>query len=192
MSKIKGDFSSFGELIWSSIFSISGKVSGCLTILLAIGPWLISPETVSSTVKFTVGILVFFFYLIILGFTCSWYAYLSLKDIRFVPKVVMTSRAPEAYKYGHSLLILEPTNLLSYDSLASVYYLRDKVEHLVSIGKVINVQEDDLVQLLLFHDKDLADIELGLFGNREDIKSNLIVKPSINYQILEEVRNNEW
>lgn len=45
------------------------------------------------------------------------------------------------------IFLLEPSELFSYDTIVSFYYLEDDFEQLIAIGRVRNIQQDSKIQV---------------------------------------------
>ncbi|WP_243323869.1 hypothetical protein [Geothrix sp. SG200] len=103
----------------------------------------------------------------------------------FLPKIKIARKPLGAYQTTHALLLLNPTPLLTYDSLVSIYILESELERLVGIGRVINIQLDKKIQIAVISDVDFGDRWKALYENRSDDLSKLIIKPSVPNYIIE-------
>lgn len=68
-------------------------------------------------------------------------------------------------------------------------YLEDDVEYLVAIGKVINVQDNKMVQVLAIHDIDLGDKDKVIKNSSKAELSKLVIKPSFPSTYMEAISN---
>lgn len=71
----------------------------------------------------------------------------------------------------------------------SIYYLDDGVERLVGVGKVINVQNDLKVQVLVLDDYDFGGKSESIKNNSKDELKKLIVKSSVPGFLMEAITN---
>jgi hypothetical protein len=95
-------------------------------------------------------------------------------------------------KYAESNVCKRRTKslpLLSHDAIVSVYYLEDDLERLVGVGKVINVQNDKKVQILITENYDFGEKLNQIMNNSKDELKKLIVKASVPSFILEAISN---
>lgn len=104
-----------------------------------------------------------------------------------IPKVKYVRSPPKLYSNAHALLLVNPTLLLSYDAIVSIYYLEDDIERLVGVGKVINVQENRMIQIIITHDYDFEENLNKLMNNSKDELDKLILKTSIPNSILQDI-----
>lgn len=102
-----------------------------------------------------------------------------------LPKVLMAIEAPATYTKAAAVLLLEPTQLLAYDSIVSLYYLQDDIERFCGLGRVANIQVDKKVQVILYKDDNYAELVAKLKTNKPDDLRRLLVKASVpsNYLI---------
>ena len=104
-----------------------------------------------------------------------------------IPKVKYVQSPPKLYSNAHALFLVNPTSLLSYDAIVSIYYLEDDIERLVGVGKVMNVQENKMIQIIITHDYDFGDNLNKLMNNSKDELDKLILKTSIPNSILQDI-----
>ena len=90
---------------------------------------------------------------------------------------------------GVSVLITEPTEILTNDSIVSVYLLVSQFEELIAIGKVINVQDDKKVQVLVTYDHDFERYKDNIINNDKDILEKIVLKSTIPSFIISGVFN---
>ncbi|MNW00299.1 hypothetical protein D3C71_1957730 [compost metagenome] len=79
--------------------------------------------------------------------------------------------------------------MLSHDAIISVYYLEDDLERLVGVGKVINVQLDKKVQIVITDNYDFGEKLHKIMNNSKDELKKLVVKASVPSFILEAISN---
>jgi hypothetical protein len=86
-------------------------------------------------------------------------------------------------------LVLEPTDLLGFNLLVTIYYNEDLepgggavFERLVGVGRVANVQQNGLVQVLVLMEVPTHVALWQRIRNREvTVIAQIVVKPSIPY-----------
>lgn len=111
---------------------------------------------------------------------------LALKKPKKI-KVISVKTPPKFYSDDYALFIVDPTPLLSFDSLVTVFYLDDGVEKLVGVGKVINIQEDKKVQIIIINDHDFEEKLNKLMNNSLEDIGKLVIKTSIPNSILQNI-----
>ncbi|MCP4989002.1 MAG: hypothetical protein GY928_23980 [Colwellia sp.] len=139
--------------------------------------------TIDIKLKYLLAIGVFALMVLVFSLKIAFEAH--SESIRKPLKVLAIDNPSSTYKKDYdALLILEPSDLISHDSLVSVYYIaenRNGLELFVGLGKVINVQNDKKIQVLV-RKEEKSDKPIT------DIKSNdldfVLVKPSVPYQLL--------
>ncbi|MFD1133203.1 MULTISPECIES: hypothetical protein [Psychrobacter] len=103
----------------------------------------------------------------------------SLNSAPLRPKVINARKPPKYYGEAIALFVTEPTEILSNDSIVSIYILANEFEELIAIGKVINVQDDKKVQVLIVYDHDLSKYKEGIMNNHHDFLEKLVIKPTV-------------
>lgn len=89
-------------------------------------------------------------------------------------------------------LLLEASDLYSIDGTVSIFYKtpadQGGVEQSVGIGRIMNVQEDGKIQVLVFSPVEpTSEIWTRIRNNDAGVVSNMVVKPSIPHSILEDL-----
>ena len=162
-------------LIWLSFRRVQGPLLAVLAIILAIVLWQFSPnKKVGLDIILPIGILV-----IVLIITLFESVYEALKMNRYIlPKMILGREMS-----SQLICILEPSPLFSHDALVS-FYFNDGFEQFVGFGRVINVQEDGKIQVILINSlPDHSDIIKKLSLNDSTILSKMIVKPTVPMSI---------
>lgn len=177
----------FGNLIWESVIKSWGPVVALLGIALAFVSYFYAPAQDTIELRWFLVILCIGFLLLVIFARAAWEAYEN--QIVHLPEVMYVKEPPKAYSSAFALFLVEPTLLLSYDAVVSIYYLEDGVERLVGIGKVINVQNDLKVQVLVLGDYDFKDKAEAIKNNSKDELKKLIVKSSIPSFMMETISN---
>jgi len=178
---------SFGNLLWESTIKSWG---GILTFLSFIGAFLVFylvPEASSIHLKHILPAIIVAFFLVVVALRAAWAA-CQESDAK-IPRVMYVKDAPKAYQGACALFLVEPTPLLSHDAIISVYYLEDDLERLVGVGKVINVQNDKKVQIVITDNYDFGEKLSQIMANSKDELKKLIVKASVPSFILEDISN---
>jgi hypothetical protein len=178
---------SFSDLLWESTVKSWGGILTFLSFTGAILVFYLVPEQSSIQLKHILPIIIVAFFLLVVFIRTAWIAcQVSSSNI---PRVMYVKDAPKAYESACALFLIEPTPLLSHDAIVSVYYLEDDLERLVGVGKVINVQNDKKVQILITDNYDFGEKLNQIMNNSKDELKKLIVKASVPSFILEAISN---
>jgi hypothetical protein len=167
----------FTDRIWSAALKSWGALITIVGVVASLLGFFIIPDT--ETVPLNAVLVFIFGIFIILGiFIRAAYDAHNNTQI-LLPKVKTVIDPPASYKDACALLLLEPTELLSHDSIISLFYIDGGIERLTGIGKVVNIQNDKKVQVIIFKDSEHDDKVKALKSNQPEDLENLIVKPSI-------------
>lgn len=166
---------SFWGLIWSSFLRVQGVLGVTITILLAV---LFSPnKNISLSLVLPIGL-----FCVILILALGNAVYEALKISKHVLPVVLVGGKPPNHISGAKLLcLIEPSELFSYDTFVSFYYLGDEnFEQLMGIGTVVNIQEDGKIQVVMTCSLDGYEENIEkLVQNDAGILKRTRVKPNI-------------
>lgn len=167
----------FSDRIWSAALKSWGALITLVGAIASFIGFFVVPST--DTVPLNISLVILFGVLVVLGVFVRA-AYDANKDSAVIlPKVRMVIEPPASYRDASALLLLEPTELLSYDSIISLYYVDGGIERLSGIGKVVNIQNDKKIQVILVKDAEFSAKIEELKANRADDLTKLIVKPSV-------------
>lgn len=143
-----------------------GAVAAILALALTILPFFVVPDksTIPTRWVLVIGVpLAFFLVAVIRALSDAVY------DHRWSsPKVLIAFRSPSHYEDSAVTLLVEPTALLSLDSVVAVCRLSDSVEHMLALGMVLNIQDDGNVQIALKDSEQNRDEVAGLLGGGSD------------------------
>jgi len=178
---------SFSNLIWSSIIRSWGPVVTLVGLSLAFVGYFYAPATDTIELKWLIIVLAIGVLLLVIFARAAWDA--NENQVVHLPNIMYVKDPPKAFPNAFALFLIEPTPLFSYDAIVSIYYLEDGVERLVGVGKVINVQNDQKVQVLVFEDYDFGDKAEAIKNNSKDELNKLIVKSSIPGFLMEAINN---
>lgn len=119
---------------------------GVVGIALAIFLWLFPPKTnIPLWLALLIGILAL---TAIVTFASTAYEiFITSKQFFSLPRVIRSKRITVTNQGIDLIFILEPSELFSYDSVVSFYYLDDDFEMLIAIGRVSNIQQDRKLQV---------------------------------------------
>jgi hypothetical protein len=175
--------STFGSLLWSSILQSWGGALTAGGFAAAVVGFFVTPAAETLPLRwYVVTVLVAFFLVVVLA-RAAWLAHLEAAPS--IPRVRYANAAPKAYSGAYALFLLDPTPNLSHDALVSIYYLEDEVERLVGLGRVINVQNNGKVQVLVVANYDFGDRLDAIRSNSVDELKKIIVKTSIPGLVME-------
>lgn len=203
---------SFSGFLWDSTFKSWGGIIAALGFCASLIPFFVVPNEYQVPLKFIITIIIVFSFLSIIALRTSWTVHQKLneslalcQELREscqrlnvslneaqklslkIPRVKYVKSAPKLYNNAFALFLVEPTQLLSYDAIVSIYYLEDGIERLVGVGKVINVQENKMIQIIITHDYDFEDKLNKLMNNSKEELDKLILKTSIPNSILQDI-----
>ena len=83
---------------------------------------------------------------------------------------------------SYPLIILEASPIYSYGTIVSIYHLNDDYEEWIGNGRVYNIQENKLFQVIVLEEKqECKEIWEKIMGNKDGIFKSLIVKPGMLY-----------
>ena len=105
-----------------------------------------------------------------------------------LPRVQVVVDASRDISGGSVIILLEPSDLFSHNTLVS-FYLRsgDGFERFMGIGKVRHVQEDGRIQAEIL-DWEKEDVLMKLKANDSTILRRILVKPSVPDTYIDRVR----
>lgn len=178
---------SFGNLLWESIVKTWGGILTFLSFIGALLVFYLVPESSSVLLKHILPAIILVFFLAVVALRTAWTA--CQETGSQIPRVMYVKAAPKAYQGACALFLVEPTPLLSHDAIISVYYLEDDLERLVGVGKVINVQLDKKVQIVITDNYDFGEKLHQIMNNSKDELKKLVVKASVPSFILEAISN---
>ncbi|WP_175547585.1 hypothetical protein [Marinobacter antarcticus] len=178
---------SFGNLLWESVVKSWGGMLTFLSFGAALLVFYLTPKNTSVAINHVLPIFILLFFLAVVSLRAAWISFGYSKLI--LPKVIHVKEPPKAYKNAFALFLVKPTPLLSHDAIISVYYLEDGLEQLVGVGKVVNVQNDKKVQIVVTNDYDFGEKLNNLKRNSKDELDKLVIKSSVPSFILENVYN---
>lgn len=167
----------FTNLIWESALKSWGGVVSFLGVGLGFLSFFFTPSENMVSLKWFLVVVCAGLLLLVLFARAAWEAHGN--QVVHLPKVMYVKEPPKAFPDAFALFLIEPTPLFSYDAIVSVYYLEDGVEKLLGVGKVINIQRDLKVQVLVLKDYDFGDKAESIKNNSKDELKKLIVKSSI-------------
>lgn len=137
---------SFWGIVWSNFLKIQGVLIGVIGIALAIFLWLFPPRTnIPLWLALLIGILAL---TAIVTFASTAYEiFITSKQFFSLPRVIGSKKITLTNRVIVLIFVLEPSELFSYDTIVSLYYLEDDFEQLIAIGRVRNIQQDSKIQV---------------------------------------------
>lgn len=181
------DNKNFSTFLLSSFKSTYGPFIAVIGFILVFIGYYVVPEESVLGLRHVLLICAIGLYLIILAFHAAYTAFYESKD--YLPDVRYASEPPKPYSSGIALLILEPSKLFSYDSVVAVYLENDGIEQLVGLGRVINIQENGNIQILVTHDLEHSEEWKDYKQNNSATLRKLLVKPTLPSFAMEAVTN---
>lgn len=179
MNKHDSYFYLLWKTFWSSINILSVLIGTIFTVLL----WILKPENTVTLAVFLTCIIIFLILLIcFIRFSINLYSEKKQKC-----SVLAIRESYGNYKDNNTVIAL--TSYIDYftdNGLVSIFILENDFERQIALGKIINIQEDKKVQILLFN----IDEEFScdkLLRNNKDFNEKLRIKPIIKITSLEEL-----
>ncbi|HEX8633803.1 MAG TPA: hypothetical protein VF703_06570 [Pyrinomonadaceae bacterium] len=173
---------SFTSHLYVSFRASYGHVTALLGIVLVFLSYFSIPTTQTITTRWLIISIVISLYLIFGLLHAAWTAFYRDKDI--LPAVRYAAPPPKAIQSSLALLVLDPSIIFSYDSIVGIYSVENEYERLIGLGKVINIQEDRKIQVLVTQDVDFGEQWKAII-NREVRLTNIRVKPTVPSFALE-------
>ncbi len=175
----------FWGLIWSSFLRIQGAVG----ILIALLFWFFLPN-INISLGLALPVLIFLIVVVVTLFNAAYESFKMSK--RILPRILMGKK-----QGARVLCLLEPSELFSYDTLVSFYYIEDSFEQLIGIGTVTNIQEDGKIQVTMaILLEGYKEVVKKLEQNESTVLNKIKVKPNIpsaySDMLLEKERSMIW
>lgn len=173
---------SFWDYIWGSTTSSGGAIFMLITGACGFASYFFVP-TIKVPLTYLSAVLCIAFVLIYIVFNTSYAIYsdflnkLNSRPLR--PKVIAARKPSKYYSAYIAVLVTEPTDILPSDSIVSIYFLISDFEELIAIGKVINVQDDKKVHVLITYDHDLQKHRDAIMNNEKEALGKIVLKSAI-------------
>lgn len=149
------------NFIWKNILAIAtcvGLVGGVLSLVS-----LFAPDNWLDDHKVLIGTHAFYWILLLFGI------------FLYIQKPIETELALPSVKFirDNKILLTENANWLSVGTMVAVYLKEDEFEIRKSTGKVINIQQNDLVQI------ELSDTDQTITTELKENRQNILIKPGV-------------
>ena len=167
----------FSDRIWSAAVKSWGALISIAGLALSVIGFFVVPNTQTVPLNIAVVMMLLMFVILVVVIRAAYDA--NIDSTVSLPKVRTVIEPPATYRDASALLLLDPSELLSHDSIVSVYYLDGGIERLSGIGKVINIQSDKKIQVILIKEAEFSEKVEALKANNPEDLSKLIVKPSV-------------
>lgn len=187
MKKNVREINSFGSLLFSSFNATQGTFISVIGLILLFVGYFVVPESATVGLRYVIVLSTVSLYLILLGFHAAYSMYSRERDD--LPAVRYASDPPKAYANAVALMLLEPSRLFSYDSVVAIYQENHGMEHLIGLGRVINIQENGHIQVLVTHDLNYKDEWDECKKNNASKLEDLLVKTSVPAFAMEVITN---
>ena len=155
-------------------------------ILLFVG-YFVVPESETISLKHVIVFGSIALYFIFLSFHTAYKSFSEERNM--LPDVLYAADAPKAMQSSVALLLLEPSQLFSYDCAVAVYMNQDDIETIIGLGRVTNVQSDGKIQILVIYDMGYSDEWEGVRKNNASSLRKLLVKPTVPAFAMEAISN---
>lgn len=169
---------SYGSFLFASFMKTNGILANVLGIILAVFTWLIAPDK-SISLAYLLPVFILILTLITTLFHASFSAYSDL--IGKPPKVIMGRKSIAGKDTARALIILEPSEAFSYETMVALYFLEDeKFERLIGVGVVINIQSDKRIQVEITNAVNGSDeIIERISSNDKSVLDKVLVKSNV-------------
>ena len=175
---------SYFYLLGKNIMTSYSAITGIGGVVLTIVFWIWKPEEKISLCFYIMSIaIIVFFLLIFIRFSIDLYSVKKQKC-----KVLTIRESYGNFKSEETVIALTTCEeYFSENGIVSVFHLENGFERQIALGKIINIQEDKKVQILIFD----IDAEFScdkLLKNERELLEKLRIKPIIKMTSLEEMR----
>ena len=180
-------YKTFWELLYRSFTDTYGPALSTAGGAATVIAYFIIPATSTIPFKYVLVIFIFALWVFWILLHAAYAAHQEERSI--LPQVCYCSGAPKGYGEAVALLLLEPSKLFSYGVMVSTYFENDGMEKLIGLGKVINIQENGKIQVLITHPLQYSE-DWDLIKKNDTLKlKRLFVKPTIPGLAMEVFRN---
>lgn len=171
------DDSGFVSLLYKSFVCVFGYVQVLVTAAAGIVFYLLS----DSSNKWLVAVLIVVVLFILSVFStlmhASWTAYCD-KSLDF-PSVCQLRQAMPPYSTEQYLLLLGPSPLYFKNATAAVHLEVDEMEVLIGVGRVIDIQPNGKIQVLVSKIDGHDDAWASLAANWANMVKKILVRPEV-------------
>lgn len=169
---------SFRGLIWSSFLRTLGVPVVIIGLVFEWLLWKFAPnDSIPVTLALPIGILA-----VVVILTLANAAYESFQmSRRILPRILYATKLPNQVAEATALCLLEPSELFSHDMVVSFYFVgHENFEQLMGIGRVVNIQEDNKIQVSVDYALDGHEETVKKLANNDsEVLSKTRVKPSV-------------
>lgn len=171
------------ERIWKALLKSWGAAFSIVSVLGTIAVYFVAPDEDLVRMNIFFSAMFLFVVVIIILLRTAYDANLDASIV--LPKIRKILEPPKSYEKATALLLIDPSNFLSYDSSVTLFILEDDYESFIGVGAVINIQNDGKIQVALFTNEDSNQIMHQLKENRKHDLERLVLKPSVPRALLE-------
>jgi hypothetical protein len=173
----------FSEHLFKSFWASYGHIMAFVGIAVGLIAIYVVPDKAVLSLRYAAIPILIGVYLILWFLYTAWSAF-HIKTI-VVPGVVSAKPPPKAFSSSKALLLVEPSVIYSHDSVVSIYFLEDEFERLIGVGRVYNVQDNKIIQVLVTHDLDFGDEWNSIVNNDATKLTKLRIKPTVPSSAME-------
>ncbi|MFX0202347.1 MAG: hypothetical protein ACFFCW_40085 [Candidatus Hodarchaeota archaeon] len=168
---------SFATHLYASFKATYGPFLTFASIALAVIVYFVVPSTFVIAGKYfiIVGLLGLYVFWLLLHAAYTAFSFRSIS----LPRVLYGQSPPDLFSSSVALLVMDSSSLFSYGSMVSIYFIENEIERFVGVGRVVNIQEDKKIQVLVMHNVEFTDGWEAIRGNNATKLKNLIVKPTV-------------
>jgi len=176
---------SFCSQLYESFIVTYGPFFTILGFILTVIVFFVIPEEASVPFRYVIIIAVVGVYLIMWFLHAGWSAFNKTENT--LPRVRCAMQAPKDFPQAVGILIMEPSELFSYDSIVAIYSVEDEIERCIGIGKVLNIQEDKKIQVLVMRQIENSGWD-AILNNDANKLRNVMVKPNFPSFAMEVIK----
>lgn len=173
---------SFLGHLFRSFWSGYGRIMPLIGMGIALFAKYIIPDATTVSLRWAVILVVVGIYLILWFLHAAWTAFGIQPSV--VTRVKWAYPPPKTWPSAIALLLAEPSTLYSHDDIVSVYVMEDEFERLIGVGRVYNVQQNRIIQVLVIQDVDFEEGWAGIIGNDKTKLSKMLIKPTVPSFVL--------
>lgn len=163
---------------YSAVLTLSGFVLGFII-------WKIKPDQKIDTFTFVLVISIFTIILFIfIKYSITLFEISNNTEI----KVLRAIKPKGLYGNYKILLLVEANTNLPQDAVVTVFNIADKYEENIALGKVINIQDNGIIQILIFKENE-SFMWNDLLNNSQEKLNLLKIKPVLTVNYLQEAKN---
>lgn len=171
--------------LYESFIRVNGPFISIIGLILLFVGYFYVPESATLPLRWFLLISVVLLFVIFVVVHAAYTAH--NEDRSFLPAARYASEPKQPFTTGVAFLLLDPSTAFSYDTVVAIYQHADEIERLLGLGRVVNVQTDGKIQVLVTHDLGNDVDWKDLCRNDAKLLKQLLVKPTVPSFAMEEI-----